>query len=161
MRNGLFRGLLVGAGILTACSPANPYRPLPQSNFRNDPRLVRLAEFLRNAGSPLAPLAEDFLSASDRHGLDWRLLPSISMVESGGGRHFARNNVFGWGSGRLAFSSTRAGIHTVAARLASSKLYKGKELPSVLRTYNPHPRYTALVRSVMQHIGPAEPLRAR
>lgn len=161
MRNGLFRGLLVGAGILTACSPANPHRPPPQSNFRNDPRLVPLAGFFRDAGSPLTALAGDFLSAADRHHLDWRLLPSISMVESGGGKNFARNNVFGWGSGRLAFSSIRAGIHTVAERLANSRLYKGKELRSVLRTYNPHPGYAALVQSVMKRIEPAQPPRAR
>jgi hypothetical protein len=161
MGNGLYRGLLIWAGILTACSPANPHRPPPQSNFRNDPRLVRLAEFFRNAGSPLAPLAEDFLSAADRYHLDWRLLPSISMVESGGGRRFAWNNVFGWGSGKLAFSSIRAGIHTVAARLANSRLYKDKELRSVLGTYNPHPGYAALVQSVMKRIEPGQPPRAR
>jgi len=161
MRNGLYRGLLIWAGILTACTLANPHGPAPPSFYRNDPRLVRLAEFFRDAGSPLSALAEDFLSAADRQHLDWRLLPSISIVESGGGKNFARNNVFGWGSGRLAFSSVRAGIHTVAGRLANSRLYKDKELRSVLRTYNPHPGYAALVQSVMKRIEPGQPPRAR
>jgi hypothetical protein len=146
---------------LTACSPANPHRPPPLSKYRDDPRLVRLVEFFRHAGSPLGALAEDFVCAADRHRLDWRLLPSISIVESGGGKSFARNNVFGWGSGRLAFSSIRVGLYTVASRLANSRLYKGKELRAVLKKYNPRPGYAALVRSVMRRIDPAEPLGDR
>lgn len=47
---------------------------------------------------PLAPYALDFVKAAEYYGLDYRLLPAISMVESTGGRFlFRKNNPFGWG----------------------------------------------------------------
>lgn len=51
-----------------------------------DPRLRRLEEFFAKRDCPLRAAAADFLIAADQNALDWRLLPSISMVESSGGR---------------------------------------------------------------------------
>lgn len=116
-------------------------------------------EFFQARGCPAATLAEDFLIASDRHALDWRLLPGICFIETTGGKSLSNHNLnlFGWGSGKRRFMSARSGIHTVAQQLAKSKLYRGKNLASVLGTYNRHPRYAARVQAVMRLIGPAGP----
>lgn len=126
-----------------------------------DARLSMLQSFFQYAHSPLKALAGEFLEAADRHGLDWRLLPSISMVETGCGRTAVGNNLFGWNSGLKRFASAREAIRVVAARLAESKLYRGKDLNALLATYNSHPRYAARVRSVMGQIGPSEAGAAR
>ena len=97
---------------------------------QNDPRLSRLQKFFGDRDCPLRDSAKDFLIAADQNQLDWRLLPSISMIESSGGKDYGNNNVFGWGSCKERFSSVRAGIHYVAAQLGKSRRYKGKDIDS-------------------------------
>ena len=125
-----------------------------------DPRLERLRDFFAKRDCPLQEAAEEFLIAADRNELDWRLLPSISMIESSGGKDYTNNNVFGWDSCQERFSSVHAGIHFVAARLANSKLYKDKDLDEQLSTYNPVPGYADRVKAVMQTLG-SDPPRER
>lgn len=148
----------VGGGLLTALliAPAIiPDQRVPVSEYRNDLRRVSLEKFFGDRGCPARDLAEEFLVASDRHGLDWRLLPSIAFVESTGGKAYRNNNIMGWGSSSRSFSSVRAGIHHVAAQLANASCYKNKGLDQLLRTYNPLPVYTSKVTRVMKLIGPA------
>ncbi len=128
---------------------------------QDDPRLNRLAYFLEANHSPFKNLAQDFLTAADRNGLDWRLLPSISLIETGGGRTAQANNIFGWDSARKGFATVRHGIYEVATRLAHSKLYRDKDLDSALRTYNRRPGYAARVKRLMRLVEPTEPLGAR
>ena len=78
--------------------------------------------------------------AADHNALDWRLLPSLSYVESTGGKSARHNNLFGWDSGRAHFPSPIAGIHTVGYYLSHSDLYKDKALDKLLATYNPERR---------------------
>jgi len=112
-----------------------------------------LQEFFETNACPAREYAEDFIEAADNHELDWRLLPSIAYVESGGGRSFRNNNILGWGNGKQRFSSIREGIHAVAERLANSKLYRDKSVDQILRTFNPeHAEYAARVKSVMYRI---------
>ncbi len=132
-----------------------PDQRVPVSEYRNDPRRASLEKFFGDRDCPARNLAEDFLVASDRHGLDWRLLPSIAFVESTGGKAYRNNNIMGWGSARRSFTSVRAGIHHVAEQLENSSCYKNKGLESLLQTYNPLPAYTSTVTRVMGLIGPA------
>jgi hypothetical protein len=120
-----------------------------------DPRLKALWQFFDERDCPLRDSAADFLIAADNNELDWRLLPSISMIESSGGKDYRNNNVFGWDSCRESFPSVQAGIHFVASRLAKSKLYKDKNLDEKLLTYNPQPDYRHRVKAVMRALGPA------
>jgi hypothetical protein len=120
-----------------------------------DPRLRRLEEFFAKRDCPLRAAAADFLIAADQNALDWRLLPSISIIESSGGKDYRNNNVFGWDSCRESFSSVRAGIHFVAAQLAQSKRYRDKTLEKKLQTYNPNPDYPHKVKAVMRALAPA------
>lgn len=118
-----------------------------------DPRLQRIQAFFEERDCPLSEAAADFLLAADKNALDWRLLPSISMVESSGGKDYKNNNVFGWDAGRENFASVEEGIHFVAAQLATSRLYKDKGLDEKLNTYNPVPGYTQRVKAVMRTMG--------
>lgn len=122
---------------------------------QNDPRLQRLKQFFARWDCPLGEEAIEFLIASDLNGLDWRLLPSISFIESSGGKDYRNNNIMGWDNCREAFPSVRAGIHHVASQLANSRLYKHKNLDRKLRTYNPVPGYSLRVKAVMRRLGPA------
>lgn len=121
--------------------------------MKNDPRLPILENFFAARHCPVRALAQEFLLAADENGLDWRLLPSISFVESGGGKIARNNNIFGWGSGHHRFSSIRESIHTIAAKLAHSKLYRDKDTDRILSTYNTRRRWADRVRSVMRSIG--------
>ena len=154
------RQLLLCAGLLAVPSVSNFAQQPSQSAYKNDPRLFRLQAFFRDSGSLLERLAPDFLEAADSHGLDWRLLPSISLVETGCGKTAVGNNIFGWDSGRKEFTSLREAIHSVASRLGESKLYRGTDLGPILATYNPRPQYAGLVRSVMKQLGPLEQAKA-
>lgn len=118
-----------------------------------DWRVLRLRSFFERYNSPAAEFAHDFVSAADSYELDWRLLPSISMVESSGGKYYANNNIFGWDSCRTGFASVREGIYQVASRLANSDIYKGKDLVGILRLYNPGPEYDDLVLRFMAALG--------
>ena len=118
-----------------------------------DPRLARLTGFFH--GRPAEQFAGRFLEESDNHGLDWRLLPSLAFVETGGGKRVHRaNNWFGWNSGRARFRTVEDAIHTVAEKLSESDRYKGKSLTAVLRIYNRNPSYPLRIRKVMEKIGP-------
>jgi hypothetical protein len=121
----------------------------------SDPRLRRLEQFFAKRDCPLREAAADFLIAADQNALDWRLLPSISIIESSGGKDYRNNNVFGWDSCRESFSSVRAGIHFVAAQLGHSKRYRDKTLDKKLQTYNPNPDYPHKVKAVMRALAPA------
>ncbi len=140
--------LLVG-GLLGLPAVIGMSQEAPRAAFDHDPRLRRLQEFFGARECPLQDSAADFLIAADTNALDWRLLPSISMVESSGGKDYKNNNVFGWDSCREGFSSVKEGIHFVAAKLANSKLYKDKGLDDKLSTYNPRPDYPRRVKAVM------------
>ena len=151
----LSKSFFVVAGLL-AQAPAVDSASLRPLYHDEDPRLVQIREFFLKYNSPVHYLAPEFLEAADENGLDWRLLPTIAMVESGGGRNYTKNNIFGWASCRRGFPSVREGIRTVASRLANSKLYKGKDLDGILRTYNRRRTYAHTVLALMDTLGPTE-----
>lgn len=144
----LFAGLIATPATVSV----QQYKAAPTVK-QNDPRLSKLQKFFGDRDCPLRDSAKDFLVAADQNHLDWRLLPSISFVESSGGKYYGNNNVFGWGSAKAKFPSVRAGIHYVAAQLGKSKRYKGKNVDRKLEIYNPLPEYSQRVKAVMRTIG--------
>jgi hypothetical protein len=148
------RDFLLIAGLLAApfTTSVQQYRPQPSVN-QNDPRLSRLKKFFADRDCPLKDSAKDFLVAADQNQLDWRLLPSISIIESSGGKDYRNNNVFGWDSCKERFTSVGAGIHYVAAQLGKSSRYRGKDVDGKLQLYNPLPEYPRRVKAVMRSIG--------
>jgi hypothetical protein len=147
-----FRSLCSAAALAVACNSAGPLDAQPQP----DHRIIRLQQFLQERDCPVKALAPDFIEAADRHNLDWRLLPSISFVESTGGKFYRNNNIFGWANGNVRFPTVRHGIHLVANRLAEGRHYRNKTTDQLLATYNPRPAYRIRVKQVMQQIAPDE-----
>jgi len=147
-----FKRAFVLAALLAADWATSSSGEVAPATYLNDSRLLKLRRFFAELDSPAYFLAEDFLIASDRNHLDWRLLPSLSILESGGGKEGRNNNILGWDSCRQKFPSVEVGIHHVAYRLAESKSYKHKSLDGILRTYNPRPGYPQRVMSLMARI---------
>jgi hypothetical protein len=153
MRRLLSSGLVVFAGMVAVPAAVAPLTG-PPNDYKQDPRFAILRSFFQKFGCPAKHYADVFLDAADRYGLDWRLLPSLSFIESTGGKAARNNNLFGWDSGRAEFPTPTAGIHAVGYRLAYSSLYKDKDLDEILSTYNPNAEYGERVKAVMRRIAP-------
>lgn len=155
MRSILSTGILVVSGLVGTAEVvaiADADTPPPP-----DPRLVKLRNYFDRNDCPLRRYAATFIEVADQNALDWRLLPSISFVESSGGKYFHNNNVFGWDNCRQKFPSIEQSIHIVGSKLANSDVYRGKDLEALLRTYNPaRSEYPRVVRQVMQEIARAD-----
>jgi hypothetical protein len=162
MRKLFSNGLAVFAGVVSLPAPgthADSAKPPATAEHRHepakDPRLAFLRTFFDQGNCPAAALSPIFLEAADMYALDWRLLPSLSFVESSGGKAARNNNMFGWDSGRAAFSSAAAGIRAVASSLAHSALYRDKDVDGILNTYNRNAGYAQKVKDVMRRIAPS------
>ncbi len=158
MRKLLSGGLALFAGIVSLPAPGSQHAehtPAPQRR-RSEARLERLKAFFGKQDCPAKDYSGDFIAAAERYDLDWRLLPSISYLESTGGKAAKNNNLFGWNSGQTGFKSAAASIHEVGRRLARSHLYRSKNLDQLLATYNPTGDYAEKVKSVMRQIAPAQ-----
>jgi hypothetical protein len=154
MRKLLSSGLAMFAGIVTVPAPGSIHGEISAPSA--DHRLAKLQEFFGKSDCPAKAYSTDFLLEADELSLDWRLLPSISYVESTGGKSARNNNLFGWDSGRASFRSARASIHAVGYRLKHSHIYRSKNLDQLLATYNPTGDYAQKVKSVMAQIAPTQ-----
>jgi hypothetical protein len=157
-------GLIVFAGIVSLPGAVSRHQtevpqhvtPAAPAARRTDPRLICLERFFAQANCPALKLADVFLEAADDYHLDWRLLPSLSFVETGGGRAAVNNNLFGWDCGRAHFDSFAAGIHHVGFTLTHRRPYRHKNVAQILAVYNPDPEYAQKVTAVMRQIAPTE-----
>lgn len=116
--------------------PANEKMP-------KDKRIAVLKAFFRKYDSPLYDHAEFIVKISDENSLDYRLIPAISMQESGACRVIPHNshNCWGWGIyGNLVtrFPSYPDAITAVATGLKIYYIDKGLRTPEeIMRKYNP------------------------
>ena len=141
------------AGLLATPLISHSIENTQVNHSSGDLRLTLLKRFFEKRDAPAQAHVQDFILAADRNELDWRLLPSISVVESGGGKQYKNNNILGWGSCQQKFPSVKAGIHSVAKRLSTSNLYKHKGVEGILRTYNTNADYPSRVKRVMYSKG--------
>ena len=93
-----------------------------------------LAAFFEDLKSPLKPNAKKFIEVADKYGLDYRLLPAISCMESTCGKRIIPEsyNPFGWGiygTTHIAFASFDEAIETVGKGLAENYVSKGFDTP--------------------------------
>jgi len=146
---------VVFAGLLSLPTASPQENNVAHSAKRTqDPRTRILQTFFVRYQCPAAQFVDVFITAADENALDWRLLPSISIIESGGGKAAVNNNIFGWDGGRIVFKSIPHGIRTVAQVLSKSDLYRHKNTDDILRLYNPYPDYGFRVKAVMRSLGP-------
>ncbi len=108
-----------------------------------DKRVAILKAFFRRHDSPLYEHAEYVVKVSDDNGLDYRLIPAISMQESGACKVIPINsyNCWGWGiygNTVTRFSSYPEALDTVARGLKKYYIDKGLRTPEeIMRKYNP------------------------
>ena len=153
MKRILPSGLMIFAGVLgIAAAATSGDQDVTKMRKKFDLREAILRKFFNEKHCPAEPYAGVFVSEADAYDLDWRLLPSLSFVESGGGKHAPGNNLFGWANGKMAFVSIGEAIHQVATTLSLGKAYRGKDLEGKLLTYNPRSDYKAIVTEVMRQI---------
>jgi hypothetical protein len=157
MKRYLQSGMVLAfAGVLgIAAGSVNPAQDITKTRKKFDLRGSILRKFLQENHCPDEPYADMFIAEADTHGLDWRLLPSISVIESGGGRTAKGNNLFGWANGKSTFQSFGEAIHEVASSLSVARPYKGKDLLGKLSAFNSERAdYAAAVLQVMRRISP-------
>ena len=95
--------------------------------YIKDPRILAMSEFLADYNSPMQPYAEVFVIEADKYGLDWRLLASISGVESAFGNIIPKGSNNGWGwrgingneKGWSMFESWEESITHITERMAT------------------------------------------
>lgn len=156
LRRWITKGLVL-CSIALAPAENSPAEVPTEKHYTKDSRFRRIKAFFNKRACPMEKYAADLVAAADQNQLDWRLLPSLALVESSGGKVYRNNNVFGWDSCKRRFPTVQAGIHVVAERLANSPYYRGKTLEGKLRSYNQNPGYAATVKRVMSQMA-TEPL---
>lgn len=135
---------------LTAAGNTVAYAALPTSQnilsaniTQGDGRAERIREFLATYNSPLEPYAQQIVDDADKWGLDYRLVVSIAMQESGLCRHEIANSHNCWGFGIYGnkveyFASYGDGIDTVTKALATRYKQRGLVTPNQIMTmYTP------------------------
>jgi hypothetical protein len=154
--NAFWPRVLAGAiAGLTFCAttiadvPSDRMKPFPQP----DHRIARLEKFFKTYHCPMPYHTSDYLRAADGYGLDYRLLPALSIRETLCGKaERQQHNAWGYHPGHQTFPSVEIGIDFVAQRLAEHQLYKGKTLDDKLFTYNPRSAYPGEIRRIMGQI---------
>jgi hypothetical protein len=147
---GVATTCLVLIATSTADAPVPRVKPIPVLASKPDPRIVRLGKLFRTYNCPEPHHIPEYLSAADGYGLDYRLLPAVSIRETLCGTMEKENNRWGYHQGRQTFPSIEAGIDFMARQLAENPLYKGKTLQEKLYTYNPRPAYPDEVERIMR-----------
>lgn len=123
-----------------------------------DARVSAIDSYYRARGMPLEGQGASMVAAADRYGLDWRLLPAISVQESTGGRHMCRNNPYGYGSCKITFASLEAATDTVGRAIGGFNprlpMYRGPTRTK-LYYYNGTvmKSYPSRVMGIMESIG--------
>lgn len=93
-------------------------------------RVKVLENFFDKYKSPLKDNAKTFVDVADKYGIDYKLLPAISCMESSCGKKLIANsyNPFGWGIyGRNAiyFNNYDDAIETVGKGIAEKYISRG------------------------------------
>lgn len=100
----------------------------------SDARAKLIENFFKSYNSPLVPFANNFVTVADKYQLNFRLLPSIAMQESNGGKRVVKDsfNPFGYGIyGKMVikFSSWEEAIERVGRALREDSINQGLATP--------------------------------
>lgn len=114
--------------------------------------------YYKKRAMPLEGMGMTLVLVSEKYGLDWRLLPAISVRESSGGRQACGYNAFGWGSCKLHnFNSYEEAIESIGKNLGganprTARYYAGKTSAEKLYYYNGtvEPAYPGEVLDIME-----------
>jgi len=117
-----------------------------------DQRIARVEAFFQAYSCPAPTHAAEYVRAADLYGIDYRILPAISLLESTCGSFQRGNNHWGWDSLRTAFPSVEHGIDFVTRQLAQANPYRDRDLDGKLFSYNPRLAYVGAVKRLIQQI---------
>ncbi|KKU81475.1 MAG: hypothetical protein UY07_C0017G0013 [Parcubacteria group bacterium GW2011_GWA1_47_8] len=125
----------------------------------NEEHAAKIDAYMNKRGMPLTGYGAKMVAESEKNGIDWRLLPSIAIKESTGGKFACGHNPFGWGSCKIEFETWSDAIETVARNLGgnnpnTARYYKDKTTVEKLHHYNNSvvPTYTGEILEFMKLI---------
>ena len=98
-----------------------------------DVRYERLDVFFESFNSPFRKYSSSFVEVADKYGLDYRLLASVSCVESSCGKNY-KNNAFGWDSDRVDFGPDVDDLDAIANKITTLSYYKEYKRSGRLQT---------------------------
>ena len=142
-------------GPLSFLTPSNSvsYAALPgsqnvlgDSTNQQDARVAVVADFFKKYHSELLPYAQNVITAADKYGLDYRLIPAIAMQESTLCNNLPaklKDSHNCWGFGIYGKTVTRFGsypeaIDTITRTLANQYKGNGLETPQqIMSKYTP------------------------
>lgn len=122
---------------LIPATPIPVVLPTADISPRTDIRVTVLHKFLTNYDSPLAPISAFLVDTADRWGLDYAIIPAISMQESGGCKVIPYDSYNCWGFGIYGttitrFASYEEAITKVAKTIKESYIKDGLVNPTLL-----------------------------
>lgn len=120
-------------------------------------KVSKLRNTFEYYNSPLASQSEYFVRRAQELNIDYRLVPAIAIVESGGGKTTCNSyNAWGWGGRRCyAFNSWQEAIDTVTSGIKEWYWDLGMTTPErMANKYNPDTpqEWSLKVRAVMNQI---------
>ncbi len=124
-------------------------------SIENDARVRALKNVFARHNSPLVDEAEHYVRYADQYGVDWKLLPAISGLESSWGIALmpGSHNAYGWGGGHIYFESWEDGIRTINAALKSNYINRGAtDVWSIGPIYAESPTWAVRVNRFMNEI---------
>lgn len=137
----------------------------PEEEIIRNERAEKIDALLAKYNSPLVGYGRKFVDEAEKNGIDWRLVVSISGIESTFARHSckkATNSFLGYGSCKMNFRSADEAIEKVSASLGGNNPntahhYDGKTTAQILRKYNSViPTYPQKVMKIMNMIDSTE-----
>ncbi len=139
----------------------------PEEEAIRAERAAKIDALLEKYNSPLAGYGRKFVDEAEKNNIDWRLVVSISGIESTFARHSckkATNSFLGYGSCKMSFKSADEAIERVSMSLGGNNPntahhYDGKTTLQILRKYNSViPTYPQKVTQIMKMIDATEPI---
>jgi hypothetical protein len=126
----------------------------PSTEPKQDYRIGRLEHFFGRYKCPGPWYIAEYLKTAEENGLDYRLLPAISVRETHCGQFEKNNNRLGFHPGHSSFPSVPAAIRFIGERINKHPLYNGLSLAEKLFRYNPLASYPGEVQFIMRQIEP-------
>lgn len=103
-------------------------------------RVKILTAFLGHYNSPLTEYAEVIVDSANENGIDWRLIPAISGVESTFCKSipYGSNNCWGWSNGTYRFTDLGEAVKIISSGIKKGYYNKGLTTPETMsRVYCP------------------------
>ena len=143
-----------------AADVANSSAQLATNQVKNwygvDTRVKALKNVFARHNSPLVDYAPAYVKYADAYGVDWKLLPSISGLESSFGVYLMPGsyNGYGWGGGLIYFQSWEDGIRTINKALRENYMdrWGATDVWSIGPIYAESPTWSVRVNSFMSEI---------